>query len=155
LFKENPVGGVVLALLVVVALGALAKTIRPSRSASGWRTPAASVPSAAKLFVALAEVPILEQASVRASYINARVEWPVVVEDISEGSNRRRAMYELVGTDPTNTDIEMIALDFGGTDIAMLKRIRRGQRIRISGRIDEVDRNLVVLTEAKISSQIP
>jgi len=155
LFKENPMGVLVVAVLVFVALGALARTMRPQRSASGWRTPAASVPSAARLFQGLEEVPILEQESVRASYVNARVEWPVVVEDITEGESRQRVVYELVGRDPSNEEIEILALDFGGTDIALLKRIRRGQDIRLSGRIDEVDRNFVVLTEAKITSQVP
>lgn len=153
--RKTPLGTMVIGVLVLGGLVAVART-------HGWRAgrfgPQGKAPpaaSAAALMRALEAVPILEQEQTRAAYVNSRVEWPVVVEDITKAEGHRAIVYELVAKDPHQPDVEILAIGFGGNDLPALKRLRRKQSIRIAGRIEEVSRRGVVLTEAKIASKVP
>ena len=153
--RKIPFRTIVIGVLVVAGLIAVARTHswRGSRLGPRGKTPPAA--SAAALLRAIDAVPILEQEQARAAYVNSRVEWPVVVEDLTKAEGRRAVVYELVAKDPHQPDVEILAIGFVGNDIPALKRLRRKQSLRIAGRIEEVSRNGIVLTEAKIASKVP
>jgi hypothetical protein len=153
--KRNPLGSVVVVGVIVILAVAVARTqgLRAGRLGPRGKVPAPT--SAAALLRAIDAVPILEQEQARADYVNARVEWPVVVEDLTRDEGRRAIVYELVAKDPRQADVEILAIGFGGNDLPALKRLRRNQSIRIAGRIEDVGRRGVVLTEAKIASKVP
>jgi len=153
--RKIPFRAIVIGMLVLVGLIAVARTQGLRAGRLGPRGKALPAASAAALLRAIDAVPILEQEQARASYVNSRVEWPVLVEDITKGEGRRAVVYELAAKDPRQPDVEILAVGFGGNDIPALKRLRRKQSLRIAGRIEEVSRHGVVLTEAKIASKVP
>ncbi|MDP3703738.1 MAG: hypothetical protein Q8R78_05065 [Candidatus Omnitrophota bacterium] len=154
--RRNPLGALVVGVIVVMAAVAVAKTL-PSGDGRSRRGQAGSFAAASQLIRAIDTLPILEQEEASRSYLNARVTWPVVVEEIlrTEGERRGSVFYELQGRDPRNEKIAVIAVGFGNTDVPALKRIRRRQSTRITGRIQELDRTTVVLTDAQFASKAP
>jgi hypothetical protein len=148
-------GTIVIGVLVLAGLVAVAWQQGLGVGRPGSRGKVRPPASAAALLRAIDAVPILEQEQARAGYVNSRVEWPVIVEDLTKGEGRRAIVYELVAKDPRQADIEILAIGFGGNDLPALKRLRRNQSIRIAGRIEDVSRRGVVLTEAKIASKVP
>lgn len=153
--RKIPFGTIVIGVLVLAGLVVVARTQGLLAVRLGPRGKVPPAASAAALLRAIDAVPILEQEQARAAYVNSRVEWPIVVEDLTKGEGRRAIVYELVAKDPRDPDVEILAIGFGGNDIPALKRLRRKQTLRIAGRIEEVSRSGVVLTEARIASKVP
>jgi len=153
--RKIPLGTIVIGVLVLAGLVAIARTQGLRAGRHGPRGKVIAAASAAALMRVIDAAPILEQEQARAAYVNSRVEWPIIVEDLTKGEGSRAIAYELVAKDPRQVDVEILAVGFGGHDLPVLKRLRRNQSIRIAGRIEDISRHGVVLTEAKIASKVP